>query len=271
MQIAFDRELRRGVAAYEDVLARWWQRQSSNPAHQLAYRRIADYVTASFRDSPAVIVDYACGAGNLLRHLAARYLHSCLIGLDASSHLLALAGRKLARLHENDRNRVTLIRTALPDFDLKLRANLVLFTFPNLLPASAADPVELKSVLTGSELRAAQVLTSATRSPNRAYWGLLLGRSVTGNIRQLLRRGGHCIRVEYGSAPRDHMTRRERMLAGFEEGTTESGWFGASQEPWFRLVATAYFRSGVIEDVHHQTRDKSDKQGGYNITVFRAI
>jgi hypothetical protein len=140
MRIAFDKELARGVEAYEDLLGRWWFDQSSSAAHRRAYRRVADYIAASFRDSPGIIADYACGAGNLLCRLATRFPHSRLIGLDGSSYLLALARRKLARLGESALARVFLVRTVLPKFDLRIRANLVLFTFPNMVPGSPTVP-----------------------------------------------------------------------------------------------------------------------------------
>src|SRR5262249_18330150 len=44
----FGRELARGVMAYEDTLARWWLCRASNPAHGRAYRRVAEFIAASF-------------------------------------------------------------------------------------------------------------------------------------------------------------------------------------------------------------------------------
>jgi len=37
------------------------------------------------------------------------------------------------------------------------------------------------------------------------------------------------------------------------------------------VLASAYFRSRVLEDVYLQTGDERDKNGGYLITVLRAI
>ncbi len=274
MRIPFDRELARGIEAYDDILGRWWQRQSSNAAHRYAYRRIADYVAASFQDSPGVIVDYACGAGNLLCNLATRFVHSRLIGLDGSSYLLALAEKRLARLGGDVLTRVALIRTALPNPDVRLKANMALFTFPNMLSSGTADWLELKPMLSAADLRAARAISiegADTHSRASAYLGLLRNRSVARNLRALLFRGGHCVRVEYGGVPRDQMTRAERMWAAFEEGTFDGAASPGSQKPWFRIVASAYIRSGAIEDVHHQSGRMCDTHGGYQITILRAV
>jgi len=40
---------------------------------------------------------------------------------------------------------------------------------------------------------------------------------------------------------------------------------------WFRVLASAHFRSRVMEDVYQQTGDRRDKDGGYLITVLRAL
>lgn len=276
MRIAFDRELARGIEAYEDVLGRWWFAQSSNAAHRRAYRRVADYIAASFQDSPGVIVDYACGAGNLLYRLATRCPHSRLIGLDGSSYLLALARRRLARLGERALARIFFVRTVLPKFDLRISANLVLFTFPNMVPGSPTAPHgQVESRLAPEDLETARALASLGRTDaepqTSAYCGLLRGRLVSLNLRGLLRRGGHCVRAEYASVRRDQMTQAELMRAAFEEGSLDAGVAGSSRKPWFRVLASAYFRSGVMEDVHHQTKDARDRRGGYQITVLCAV
>ena len=263
MPIAFDKELARGIEAYDDVLGRWWRRQSSNAAHSFAYRHIADYVAASFQGSPWVIVDYACGSGNLLCRLASRFPHSRLIALDGSSYLLALAQRRLARLGEDAPARVFFVRMVLPNFDLRLKANLVMFTFPNMVPGSVENPhAQVESRLASEDLRAARAIVEGTdqEAQDSAYWGLLRSRLISLNLRRLLNRGGHCVRVEYASVRRDQMTQAELMRAAFEEGTSDGEAAGRSRTPWFRVSASAYFRSGVIEDVHCQTEDTCDKR-----------
>jgi len=272
MRIEFDKELARGIEAYEDVLGRWWFGQSSNDAHRRAYRRIADYIALSFRDSPGAIVDYACGAGNLLYRLATRFPHSRLIGLDGSSYLLTLAQRRLSRLGEGTLARVFCVRTVLPNFDLRLKANLVVFAFPNLMPGDAKDPPgQVESRPAPEDLLVARGMVKGNDEEDSTYRELLRSRIVSQNLRGLLYRGGHCVRVEYASMRRDEMTRAEVKRAAFEEGSFECEAAGRPRKPWFRVLASTYFESGVIEDVFHQTKDARDRRGGYQITVLRAV
>ena len=39
---------------------------------------------------------------------------------------------------------------------------------------------------------------------------------------------------------------------------------------WFRVLASSYFRSQVLDDVYEQTEDARDRNGGYLITVLRS-
>lgn len=272
MRIKFDQQLTRGIEAYEDVLGRWWFGQSSNEAHRRAYRRVANYIAASFQDSPGVIVDYACGVGNLLCRLANRFPHSRLIGLDGSSYLLTLAQRRLSREAQGTLVRVSFVRMVLPNFSLGLKANLVVFAFPNLVPGTARDlQGQVESRLAPEDSAAARAMAEGTDEVDCTHRELVQRRMVSQNLRGLLCKGGHCVRVEYASMRRDEMTRAELLRAAFEEGSSEADAAGRPRRPWFRVLASAYFRSGVIEDVYHQTKNARDRRGGYQITVLRAV
>jgi len=39
----------------------------------------------------------------------------------------------------------------------------------------------------------------------------------------------------------------------------------------FDLVSSTYFRSKVKEDVFYQTKDETDRKGGYSITMLEAV
>jgi hypothetical protein len=65
------------------------------------------------------------------------------------------------------------------------------------------------------------------------------------------------------------MNRSDLLRAGFVEGSL-AGADGRSK-PWFQVLASAAFRSSVIEDVYHQTGDPEDRKGGYTITILRAL
>ena len=79
------------------------------------------------------------------------------------------------------------------------------------------------------------------------------------------------MRIEYATMQRHELSPLELAHVSFEEGSLDSRWEGRLPRRWFRLAASAYFRSGVLEDVYEQTGDERDKNGGYLITVLRAI
>jgi hypothetical protein len=162
-----------------------------------------------------------------------------------------------------------LIHTQLPDFSLPaLRADLAIFAFPNMVPP-AADPR-----LRGASLRLAgadlQIAMDLARGKHDAFM-LTMGRLVALNLRNLLRRGGICIRAEYGRAKRDELGRDDLLRMSFEEGSLDVELNGKLSRQWFRVLASSYFRSRVIEDVYQQTGDADDRTGGYLATVLQAI
>lgn len=272
--IDFDFELSRGLPAYNEGLGRWWHSRSRGSAHDHAYRNIAGYLRASLSASPRLIVDYACGAGNLLARLGDEFPESRLLGLDGSPFLLGLARRRL-RLRE----RVALIETPLPNFNLgAIRADLVIFSFPNMVPSPGSYNLrQARRILDKSAWAAARGLAregdphGLDDDPESRLATLLLGRLVSLNLRRLLKAGGFCARVEYGRVRRHELPEMELMRISFEEGSLDLPVGGKCPEPWFRVLASSYFRSRTIEDVHQQSGGRADKRGGYLITVLRAI
>ncbi len=91
------------------------------------------------------------------------------------------------------------------------------------------------------------------------------------NLRELLKRGGLCFRVEYAKAARHELSRTSLACVAFAEGALDTVIGGKLPAQWFRVAASSLFRSHVMEDVYHQTGDKEDRRGGYVITVLRAI
>jgi SAM-dependent methyltransferase len=280
-RIAFDRELSRGIVAYNETVGRWWLGQTTNSIHSRAYRNIADFIRSSFSEPPGRIVDYACGAGSLLFRL-----HRCLpearfVGLDGSSLLLDIARKRLASLESEARRHIRFIKTLLPNFELSLeRADLVVFVFPNMVPASAQkDCSPWHHCLAPNDPKLAWALarrrdpegTRGDDDPHSVCAALLRDRLVSRNMRRLLKRNGICMRVEYGNVPREQMPELELLRTGFEEGSLDHSVNAMRPESWFRVVASRYYRSGVIEDVRHQSADKSRRPGGYCITVLRAL
>ncbi len=253
--------------SYNEEVGRWWLERSTEAAHRRAYRNIADFIKDSFVRPPRRIVDYACGAGNLLALLSYRFAHSKLVGLDGSRLLLSSALQRISRLPRSCSGRISLIETALPNFDLlRGQADLVVFCFPNMVPSGAEERQEWGSRLGESDRKVAENLAF----PEDPYI-LEQSRCISLNLRRLLARNGICVRVEYATVQRHELSPPELTQVSFEEGSLDYEADGVLPRQWFHLLASAYFRSKVLEDVYQQTSDERDRNGGYLITVLRAV
>lgn len=277
--IPFDRELSRGLIAYDESLGYWWRSRADNRAHIGAYRRIADFLRDSLPKPPGLILDYACGTASLLPRLHRYFPKSRLFGIDGSGLLLDIARRRIARGRRSARTMVSFMKTPLPNFKLpQAIADVVVYAFPNIVPIRANSRPAVKH-LKPRDLKVARILATS-RDPNRGMGGkapgsvhvrLLCDRLISLNIRRLLKPGGICLRVEYGHVRRDELSEWELLRAEFEEGSLANPVRHWQPEQWFRLSASCFFRSRVIEDVYHQSGDAGDRTGGYFITVLRAV
>jgi SAM-dependent methyltransferase len=268
--------------SYNGKLAFWWLERANDNAHKYAYKNIANFIRTAFRGSPRLIVDYACGAGDLLSLLSRRFVHSKLVGLDGSSLLLGLAERRFSRLPHDCAKRLSLIETPLPKPDLlRSRADLVVFCFPNMMSYPGWEGSWAESFQVGKIDRTIARSLSLAEDPSRGgeelpdplevQSTLEQGRCISRNLRRLLVRGGICVRVEYATTRRHEWSALELQQVSFEEGTLEMRVDGVSPRKWFSVLASAYFRSRVLEDVYQQTGDKRDRNGGYLITVLQAL
>ncbi len=253
--------------SYNDAVGCWWLERSKEAAHKRAYINIADFIKDSFVRPPGMIVDYACGAGNLIALLSSRFPHSRLVGLDGSRLLLSSALQRISRLPRRCSRRISLIETALPNFDLlRGKADLVVFCFPNMVSSGTEEKQEWGSRLDESDRKIAGNLAF----PEDPYI-LEQSRCISLNLRRLLARDGICVRVEYATVQRHELSPPELTQVSFEEGSLDYEADGVLPHQWFRLLASAYFRSKVLEDVYQQTSDERDRNGGYLITVLRAV
>jgi SAM-dependent methyltransferase len=252
---------------YSGEVGRWWLQRSMNRSHERAYRNIADFIRASYRRDPKVIVDYACGAGNLLSLLSSRFPNSKLVGLDGSSFLLGLALRRFLRLPRSRVGRISLIETPLPKPNLMLeRADLVIFCFPNMMPFSEEEDARGNKWSSNPDDRTI-ARRLAPDSPGVLEWS----RAISCNLWQLLVPNGICVRIEYATVNRHELSPEELRQVSFEEGSLDEDVGGQKPRQWFHVLASAYFRSRVLEDVYQQTEDERDRNGGYLITVLRAV
>jgi SAM-dependent methyltransferase len=278
--IRFDYELDRGLESYGGTLGHWWHGQASDPIHMYAYRKIADYIRASPPRSPRLIVDYACGSAHLLSRLSRRFPESRLMGIDGSPLLLDLARKRIGRQDRGPAARVSLVQSHLPNFHLPEDvADMAVFAFPNIVPSGSDGDQLAEHYLQANDLKVARIVAHAYHAqysdssdePDILYSDLLRDRLVSLNIRRLLKRGGTCIRVEYGNIRREELPEAELLRTELEEGSLDNPVDGIRTDQWFRVVASSYFRSGVREDVYHQSGDIRDRVGGYFITVLRAL
>ncbi|MFQ5876690.1 MAG: methyltransferase domain-containing protein [Acidobacteriota bacterium] len=282
-KIDFERELRFGSRAYDRVVGRWWLMRSLDRPHAYAYRKIALYARSAVRGTPGTIVDYGCGSGPLLARLARVFPRSRLLGIDGSALMLRLARERLRRLGPSVERRVTLVHTQLPDPTLRRGvADLVVYAFPQIVPPRPARAGSAGGRAgAGSDAAVARVLASArepdpeeetvTQDPESLFESLMEDREISRNIRRLLKRGATCVRVEYSNAARGELTELVRMRTAFEEGSLRRPVGGARAARLFRFARSSYFRSRVMEDVYHQTRDRSDREGGYFVSILRAV
>ena len=134
------REGRSGGFAYNGKIGQWWAERAADSAHQRAYAKIANFIRDSVPIEPRLIVDYACGSGNLLSLLSRRFSHSRLTGLDRSSFLLGLAEKRLLHLPRCCARRISLVKTPLPGpVSLSRQAELAVFCFPNMMFSRADE------------------------------------------------------------------------------------------------------------------------------------
>jgi SAM-dependent methyltransferase len=254
---------------YNGEVAHWWLQHAFDDAHERAYRKIADFIRDSYVQDPNVIVDYACGAGNLLFRLGDRFPKSRLVGLDGSSFLLGNARSLCRQISTAIAKRCRFIETPLPNLNImRGRANLAVFCFPNM-----ASVPECGLYLSENDRKIAKILArdDDPDDTDSIQAGLEQSRVISLNLRRILSRDGICVRVEYATLRREELAPRELVRVAYEEGSLEETVGGLSPRLWFRVAASSYIRSKVLEDVYEQTGDERDRKGGYIITVLKAV
>jgi hypothetical protein len=179
------------------------------------------------------------------------------------------------------KQRVELIETELPDFSLTCsKADALLFVFPNIVPPEEEFEDE-DDLHDKNDLAVAEYLADA-REPDpedetvedddeTLLDSLLTDNVISRNLRGLLKKGGVCLRADYANAPRNELTELVRQRLAFQESSLGETVNGLRATPLFTVVGSSYHRSKVLEDVYHQTRDETDKEGGYLITTLVAI
>ncbi len=295
--IDFTRALARGRVSYDAKVGQWWELRAADAPHARAYRHTAEYVRDALRKARVrapLIVDYACGGGHFLLELARLIPDARIVGLDGSTKLLRLAAARCeakgisaaelpgAKAFAQGGPRVRLVRTNLPNFRLpKGKADAVAFVFPNIAPGPYDQPLyDRHGYLNRADNAVGRMLARfremdpedevATEKPDILLDGYMTERVLSRNIRALLKPKGLWIKVDYANALRSELSELTQWRCLFSECALETPIKGLRSEVLFRLKDNVFRRSSVILDVYHQTRDPSDKTGGYFISKFEA-
>ena len=195
--------------------------------------------------------------------------------------MLELAKMRLARLGTNPSERIGLIKTKLPDFTLPQgEASVVIFCFPQILWGSDQERYDENGYRHEGDTEAAKFLAAPQKPDARGRWisddaemlldSLLRGKVISRNLYGLLKKEGICVRVEYSKAEREKLTELEQCRLAFEEGSLETSINGRKAEKLFDFISSTYFQSKVMKDVYYQTKDETDRKGGYSITMLEA-
>ena len=267
--------------SYNGIVGNWWLERAADGTHQRAYTNIAKYIRNSIPRDPRLIVDYACGAGNLISRLCRRFPRSRIAGLDGSSLLLGLALKRVSRLPRSCTKRISLIETLLPGpIPLQSRADLVVFCFPNM--TLSGDEEEMRSSgfhLSESDQRIAESLSRAREpgdddcdipDPQGVKQTLEYGRSVSGNLRRLLARGGTCVRVDMNDSAVTSGLHSSSCRYVSRKVRSTSPWMGRDPGCGSACLPRP-FSDPKCWKMCSQTEDERDKNGGYLITILRAI
>ncbi|HSE41675.1 MAG TPA: class I SAM-dependent methyltransferase [Acidobacteriota bacterium] len=292
--VDFDKHLGRGERAYNTKVGDWWRQKSEDRAHRNAYRTIAQTVRRYFRREkrkPKFIVDYASGNAMVLRELVKLFPQTRFIALDGSHKMLSIAKGILTesgieadwvepeQAFSAEGPQIRLVCTPLPENKTpSSKADAVLFLFPNL--NSSKKGFELirekwkrdKAAETGARLFSKLQDENAKKQPDpdSIYEELVLAAAVAENIRRLLKRNLYWFKADYSNAARLELQNADQWQLLFSERAMDFQIGDQKQKSIFQLVENRYYQSAVILDVFEQTRDPSDKRGGYMITVFRS-
>lgn len=283
--------------------------KAHSKAYHNIYTYIAKNVLTKV-DGPAALLDFACGSGTLLTKLAKQNHTLAFAGLDGSHQLLERASEELKKVthagHHNSRQAInatasvsihtsnapwpklkegtcTLVQTPLPVFGpWKGKFDIVNFDFPNITCSKSLLKVYDKHGYTHAKDSSVGELLARMRemdpeeevdfnSPEDRYDDYMTARVISRNLRYFLKQGGLLVRVEYSNAPREELSPLNQWRSLFAEGALDRPINGRSSKPFFKLLNSKYYKSKVILDVHEQTGEKMDKNGGYFISLFEAI
>lgn len=283
--IDFTKELCFGEETYDKRVGEWWLNRCADESHNVAYNAIADHIKDYLKQrkkKPGKIVDYACGCGPLLWRLGQRFKQSEIVGIDGSKLMLQVAEQVLNIKCDGKLDRFELIEADLPNFELGVKADVVIFCFPNICPRSDEQEYYDEHGAEHKEDRKVANYLAKTREPDpdeetlfeeaeQVENDLMDYKVIARNLRSLLKKNGLLFRIEYANAVRDDLTDLVQMRCSFGAGALDKKVNGHKAEQIFKLIDSTYYESDVIDDVHMQTGEDLGQEGGFHINVLRAL
>jgi len=273
-QIDFTKKLASGFGAYNTNVGQWWVDQTRNAAHVAAYKNIANQVVQCAKSDSGLIIDYGCGTGLLMKRLVDLLPAWEFLGIDGSKVMLREAETWARAKRKGRPAPIELRRAQLPDFSVSSpKANIIVYTFPNIV----AVPSERRQFeqLFRKDRSLAGLLAMKQEGEGEdvetLYDGLFMSRVVARNLRLLLRKGGLCVRVDYSQGDRHELKRFDQLSTRFEEGSLSAKQSHLKPHKFFRLLSSVYYPSAVILDVYEQTKDADFLEGGYLVSILKAI
>jgi len=297
-RIAFEKHFRRGHKSYDSQVGDWWEWRASDAPHRSAYEHVIRRMKSYFRGQgrpPRLLVDYACGSATFLSHLAKAFPNTRIVGLDGSKRMLQRASDRMSltgldcgvvpveEAFDASGPRIRLAQTRLPNFDLPAgKCDGVAFVFPNITAVPSDQPYyDRHGYKRPKDVAVAEMLARFREmdpedeigevDPDQRFDGLMTDRVVARNIRGLLRKKSPWFKVDYANGYRRELSELTQKRSLFSEGALEEAVKGKTGEVFFRYKGDEFKKSRVILDVYHQTRDPSDKTGGYFVTWFEAV
>jgi SAM-dependent methyltransferase len=273
-QIDFTKKLASGFGAYNTNVGQWWVDQTRNAAHVAAYKNIANQVVQCAKKDSGLIIDYGCGTGLLMKRLVDLLPAWEFLGIDGSKVMLREAETWARAKRKGRPAPIELRRAQLPDFSVSSpKANIIVYTFPNIV----AVPSERRQFeqLFRKDRSLAGLLAMKQEGEGEdvetLYDGLFMSRVVARNLRLLLQKGGLCVRVDYSQGDRHELKRFDQLSTRFEEGSLSAKQSHLKPQKFFRLLSSVYYPSAVILDVYEQTKDTDFLEGGYLVSILKAI
>lgn len=271
-KIDFTQTLASGLGAYNTNVGQWWVHKARNAAHAAAYLNIANHVVLCAQRESGLIIDYGCGTGLLMKRLVDVLPAWKLLGIDGSKVMLGGA-ETWARAKRKGRPASIEFRLAkLPDVSVSTpKANIIVFTFPNIVSV-ASERRRFEEIFRNDRDVARCLATEQEGEGFEAlYDSLFMSRVVARNLRLLLRKGGLCFRVDYSQGARHELGRFDKLSTLFEEGSLNARQSRLKPQKFFELIYSHYYPSAVIRDVYEQTKDKDFLEGGYLVSLLKAI